>query len=376
MTTFREAVKLITEAKIYTDLFPDVDVIGHVYRSLASAVHPDRVPHGQHAKGTRAFHRLNEFKVTAERMRDEGRYGEPEILASIASCDGLHMVTAPCGEDEMAVYFRAMSTTKRHAHTFTSMLKVAKSAKDNDLMAQEARALKMLHTPPEEGNAYVLTRHFPKLEDTFLHSEGRRRANVTPYFEHYRSLATLKKIFCAGVEPVHAVWIFRRLLMALGYAHDRGLVHGAITPDNILIEPQDHAVMLIDWCYSVVIDSESKTHIKAVVPMYRDFYPAEVLAKGPATPATDLYMAAFLIRWLMGTRIRPAFRAFLNGVTLESPRSRSQNAWAFPNGVTMESPRSRPQNAWALLKEFDELLEGLGSPFHPRKFAELVLPQA
>ncbi|QAY09125.1 serine/threonine kinase [Mycobacterium phage JustHall] len=356
MTTFHEAVKLITEAKIYTDLFPDVDVIGHVYRSLASAVHPDRVPHGQHAKGTRAFHRLNEFKVTAERMRDEGRYGEPEILASIASRNGTHMVTAPRGEDEMAVYFQAQSVTKSRSHMFTSMVKVAKSAKDNDLMVQEAKALKTLHTPSEDAGAYALTRHFPQLMDTFLHSEGRRRANVTPYFEHYRSLATLKEMFCAGLDPKHAVWIFRRLLMALGYSHDRGLVHGAITPDNILIEPQNHAVVLIDWCYSVVIDSESKTHVKAVVPMYRDFYPAEVLAKGPATPATDLYMAVFLIRWLMGTRIILPFRAFLNGVTLESPRS-------------------RPQNAWALLKEFDELLERIGSPYHPRKFAELVLPQ-
>ena len=346
----------IMAATVYTDLFPDADCIKDVYRYLARAVHPDRVVFGSHAEATRVFQRLNEFKAFAERMRDEGRYGDKPIMATIRTRKAIHRVLRKVGTDDMAVYYSSLTNGTSDRDGIQTMLKVAKSAKDNDLMAQEARALKTLFTPDVDGNSHVLNRHYPVLYDSFLHSEGRRRANVTARYERFYSLEKLVTGPGNAISGLHIVWMFRRLLMALGHAHDQGLIHGAVTPDNILIGPEDHAVVLIDWCYSVVIDDESKTHIKAVVPMYRDLvYPQEVLDKKPPTPATDLYMAAATMLFALGPNGGKAVRTFLKGCLL-----------------TKQS--MRPQNAWALLKEFDELLERIGEPFFPRRWVEFAVP--
>lgn len=338
---------MILNAEDYTQVFNDPDTINAVYRQLAAGVHPDK------GGDTAAFQKLNALRIEALEMRAQGRWGERKVMATIRTRKASHQITRKIGEDSMAVYYRAVTT-----HEFAvegTMVKVAKSAKDNDLMAQEAKALKMLHKEDDQ-----LNRHFPVLHDTFLHSEGRRRTNVTTMFDDWHSLATIHERFPDGMDPRHVTWMFRRLLMALGAAHDKGLIHGAVTPDNVIINARDHGVVLIDWCYSVVIDSESKT-IKAVVPTYKDWYPPEVLAKEEATPATDLYMAARMMLELFHMRVRQdmikPFRTFFNGVTLHNQSS-------------------RPQNAWELLKEFDQLLREIGEPFYPKRWVEFAVPNS
>lgn len=350
MTELQALAARLEEAVDYTAIFPDVDAIREVYRELARITHPDRAGYGQHALSTQAFQRLTRFKDDAEAMAAEGRFGSPVTLAVITTRRATHRVLRRYGQDEMALYYQALTIGTGDRNGFTTMLKVAKSAKDNDLMATEAKALKTLHADADQ-----LTRHYPVLHDSFVHSEGRRRANVTTRYDQFHSLQTIRERFPSGLDPRHGAWIFRRLLMALGYAHERDLIHGAVTPDNVLVGPEDHAVVLIDWCYSVVIDSESKTNfIKAVVPTYTAHYAPEVFAKEAPSPATDLYMAATLMTHLMPIAPK-AFRAFFKGVALTKPSM-------------------RPQNAWGLLKEFDELLEGIGEPFHPRRFVEFAVP--
>lgn len=352
MTDLKTLIQQLDEAVTYTEIFRDPISIKEEYRQLARLLHPDRL-----GGSSTAFHQLSMFKAEALQMLAEGRWGERTTLATIRTKRATHQITRKLGEDTMAVYYHAATTN--NDGTVSSVLKVAKSAKDNDLMAQEARALKVLHTEhtDAEGNPKDVKwrRAYPQLLDSFMHSEGRRRANVTPLYDGFYSLAAVREAFPKGLDPVHGAWIFRRLLMALGYAHEQGLVHGAVTPANVLIGPEDHAVVLIDWCYSQVIDDESKTNfIKAVVPMYKALYAPEVFEKESPNQATDLYMAATLMSYLMPVAPK-AFRAFFKGTALTS-----QNA--------------RPQNAWGLLKEFDDLLEGIGEPFHPRRFVEFVMP--
>lgn len=346
--TLEDAAKRIVDAVDYTDVFPDEDSVSTIYRELARQYHPDLIRKQQAAFATEVFQKLVTLKNDALQMAREGRFGERPVLATIRTKKASHQVVRKVGEDTMALYYRALTRDETGAEATT--VKVVKSPKDNDLMAQEAKALKKLH-----GTDDQLTRHFPVLLDTFLHSEGRRRANVTQDYDGFLSLQTVRERFPTGLDPCHGAWMFRRLMMALGYAHEQGLVHGAVTPDNVLIEPENHALVLVDWCYSVVIDDESKTNfIKAVVPMYKQLYAPEVFDKKPASAATDLYMAATLMSWLMPVAPKP-FRAFFKGTALTSPAA-------------------RPQNAWGLLKEFDDLLERIGPPFHPRRFVKFVVP--
>jgi serine/threonine protein kinase len=143
--------------------------------------------------------------------------------------------------------------------------------------------------------------------------------------------------------------MWRRLLVALGHAHRCGVVHGAVLPEHVLIEPAEHGLTLVDWCYSTAPGGK----VPALVERYRDWYPPEVPAGQPVGPGTDIYLAGECMRRLMGRRAHPRLLAFARGCALPQLRR-------------------RPSDAWRLLGEFDELIEEL---YGPRKFRPFALPR-
>jgi serine/threonine protein kinase len=61
------------------------------------------------------------------------------------------------------------------------------------------------------------------------------------------SLADLRERFAQGIDPRHAVWIWRRMLDILRFIHAQGWSHGDVRPEHALVHPEDHAVRLISW---------------------------------------------------------------------------------------------------------------------------------
>jgi serine/threonine protein kinase len=222
------------------------------------------------------------------------------------------------------------------------LMKMPRSPKDSDLMQAEATALKTLGGNTDRYRIFV-----PSLVESFRHRDRttkvERRVNVTEISkDRFYSLSEVHDEHPRGLDPRDAAWMFRRLLTAIGYAHQHGIIHGAVLPENILILPGEHGLVLVDWCYSVSTDSP----LRAMVTNRAPFYPHEVADKEPATSATDIHMAARTLEWLMGERAGKPLRAFVRGCTLESEAQ-------------------RPHDAWKLLKEFDDLIERL---WGPRKF--------
>jgi hypothetical protein len=210
-------------------------------------------------------------------------------------------------------------------------LKLPRRPANNDLMAREADALRTLaDTADPRYLPYV-----PRLVDSFTHEDtatgARRRVNVVAAAPGLRSLAEVGR-----AHPRDAAWIWRRLLVALGLAHRAGLVHGAVLPTHVLIEPAQRGVVLVDWCYAVEVGEP----VPALVPEYTDWYPAEVPGRSAAGPGTDIAMAARCMTWLMGERAPEPLRRFASGCALPKLRQ-------------------RPDDAWRLLAELDELLEKL-----------------
>lgn len=64
---------------------------------------------------------------------------------------------------------------------------------------------------------------------------------------YWGSLASLNERFATGLDPRHAVWIWRRMLEMLGFIHNHGWCHGDLRPEHALVHPPDHAVRLIGW---------------------------------------------------------------------------------------------------------------------------------
>ncbi|PRX96076.1 molecular chaperone DnaJ [Allonocardiopsis opalescens] len=311
------------------------------YRELARAVHPDQAPPGRRAEATEAFTRL------------AARWAEHCLAAAVGTDEEFTLRTArgeyrvearPEASGEMADLFPA----RRAGDDERLLLKLPRGADCNDLMATEAEALTLLHT----GGDPRFRPYAPRLVETFRHRDGddgtERRANVLQRLDGFRSLAEVRDAFPGGVDPRDAAWMWRRLLVGIGWAHRAGVIHGAVLPEHVLIHPDDHGLALVDWCYAVVRTGR----ITAIVSRYADWYPPEVAERRPAVPATDIALATRCMVELIGERIPPEMRAFARGCSLPAAER-------------------RPKDAWRLLAEFDDLLDRL---YGPRVFRPFALP--
>ncbi|WP_433059243.1 serine/threonine protein kinase [Dactylosporangium sp. CS-033363] len=310
-----EAIALVERATA-EELFGGGDAHGR-YRTLAKLVHPDAAG----PRGTKAFARL------AELWRDRGTIRSPR---------GTYSTDALEHRGDLANLYRVPE----------GHLKLVRDPSCNDLMAREAAALRRM---AEHGDPRYLP-YVPRLVDSFRHRSAAgetRRANVVAVSAaRLWSLRAVQEKRPHGLDPRDAAWMWRRLLVALGLAHRAGVVHGAVVPQHVLIEPADHGVILVDWCYSASAPGE---RIPALVPGFD--YPPEVLSRGTPGAYTDIYMAASVMAGLMGDRAPKGLRRFADGCRLASPRQ-------------------RPDDAWKLLGELDELLHRL---YGPRKFRPFSL---
>ena len=171
--------------------------------------------------------------------------------------------------------------------------------------------------------------------------------------------------FPDGLDPLHMAWVWRRVLYALGYAHSLGVVHGAMVAPHIMVHPEQHGVVLIDWVYASVQLDGYQPALKAVPPAYKQWYPPEVLKKQPPTCGLDIQLAARTMVQLVGAdpltlegypdRVPPAMRTYFKEVI---ERAASVN----------------PLSAFDELEGFDELLKRLGGPYYPRRYRALRMP--
>jgi hypothetical protein len=131
------------------------------------------------------------------------------------------------------------------------LLKLARDPADNDLLDREARALTRLHTG---GDSRYLP-YVPSLISAELHQDpvsgSRRRVNVISRLHGFVPLAAVHAAYPRGLDPRDVAWMWRRLLVAIGFAHRAGVIHAAVLPGHVLIHPGAHGLVLVDWCYSV-----------------------------------------------------------------------------------------------------------------------------
>ena len=235
------------------------------------------------------------------------------------------------------------------------LLKIVRTGRNNDLLRAEGTTLRLID---RELAGKPLRAHFPTLVEHVLLSDAsgaRRQVNVLRAEEGVFSLAEVIRAYPAGLAPADAAWMFNRVLAALGSLHSLGMVHGAVTPAHVLVRPSDHNGLLVGWCAS----GSAGEPLKLRSPAYAADYPPEVAAREPATPATDLFMAAACMIRLLGGD--PAHGALPPAVP--RPIANLLRACMLP------APQRRPAEAWAVFDDFHELLGQLYGPPQFRPFA-------
>lgn len=335
MTTTTDAIQRINAANKPEDLFlsADVDHPKRTYRRLARIVHPD-VNHAN-AAATDAFARLI-------RLWNEFNGNTPTVVPkSLVLRTKKHEYTL--GEllykGDIANIYTAASDV---GHV---LVKMPRDPRNNDLMAREVSALKLLAAGDDRWKMFT-----SRYIESFKHRDSShvdRTVVIMPQLDGLRSLIEVKEQYPAGVHWKDMAWMFRRLLIALGFAHDAGVIHGAVLPNHVLIHAEGHGLVLVDWCYSVKYDSDE--HVPALVPDWKPLYPAEIINKEHPGTYSDFHMAAETMLYITDPALPRQIKAFFNAMMLKSTRS-------------------RPQNAWALLTDFDALIERIDGPRRFRPF--------
>ena len=347
--TFAQALAAVGSARHPDELFPADQVLAaRRYRRLARLLHPDTAPAAHRTEAAAAFDALS-------RLWQLHRSGgaAPSADAVVTTARHRYTLGPTLATGDIAV-LRTARCEPRPAHTgpaLDAVLKIPRAAADNDLMEREAEALARLTSHGDRRHhAYA-----PTLLGSFRHHEAAdpaaepRRVNALVRLDGFHPLTDVHQAYPDGLDPRDAAWIWRRLLVALGYAHRAGVRHGAVLPEHVLVHPAQHGLVLLDWCYS---GTGGYVPAPALVERHRDWYPPEVTARRPVTEATDIHLASRCVEHLMGEQAPKALRAFIAGCTLPAEAR-------------------RPHDAWKLLAELDELLERL---FGPRTFRPFRLP--
>jgi serine/threonine protein kinase len=332
-----------------------------IFHSLSKIIHPDRYTlpaDRQVAHGTMT--RLNGLWGEARFLIKAGRYTDRTATSPtvrITTRKRPYEVGALLGTDEVCQHYVCQFEGKGAAQAATC--KIARTPDDNDLLQAEAQALRHLRA---DMNFARLWPFVPECFDSLLYDDGHgapRRVNIVDRSSNVYSLADIHAQYPHGIDPRDAAWIWRKLLIALGFAHARGVVHGAVLPPHILIESAQHGLILENWLYALHEPIESGAHLTAIVSAYEAWYPAEVFDRQPVGPGLDIFMGARGMVYLLGG----------DPITGQLPATVSQAIASFFRGCLLPAPQHRPQQAWDLLNEFTQLIERLWGPRTFRPFA-------
>lgn len=227
-------------------------------------------------------------------------------------------------------------------------IKVAHERSDNSMLLDEARTLRLL-----ESTRAAQLKQLPRILDQFQTTDG-RAGLVLRHIEGH-DLHAIRARYPQGVDPRHAVWILRRLLSVIGFAHSQGVIHGNIEPTHILVSAPDHNASLIDWSYAIVNPSRSGQGFKVHNPQYSA---PEVAERKPPIPASDLYSIGKCMIFLLG--------GDLQRDTL--PEAVDDRLARFVQFFVRESPRQRAQDAWEMYEYVKSLREEIYGPHQFLKF--------
>lgn len=257
------------------------------YHKLAQIVHPD---HNSTPEAGEAFSKLKNMYEYALDLFKRGLYGKNIPL------------TADSAPKNVEKYFeygksRISNVLPFNGGTLTSvftgilngkkvLVKMAQNPKDNDLLLQEQKAFKKIDDFVAKLNSdddlvKMRNNHLPIFIDSFMY-DG-RRCNVLEFVEKTMRLADAAK---NPIDNKTIVWIWKRLISAMIVVANAGVVHNAITMDNVLIDPENHNAILVDFCYSTTDKP------KIIDKSHKDFYAPEVFRKEKLSIASDVYMMA------------------------------------------------------------------------------------
>jgi len=177
------------------------------------------------------------------RARSAIRPAERCIASGVLS----YRVLARLGAGELADVFLA---ERMDCLPERVVIKLARPDAPASALSREDEVLRTLQALQIPGAAYY-SRRLPQpvaLGSARLDHGPERPALVLRHPPGlWGSLADALSFHPAGLDPRHAVWIWRRVLDLLAFIHAAGWTHGDLRAMHWQVQPRDHGILLTGW---------------------------------------------------------------------------------------------------------------------------------
>jgi len=248
-------------------------VISAAFKVLMAENHPDKTGNDNIAK------ELGEAYATLKNRRSRKKY-DRDRLKQHGTIIGDYRVLEQIAEGGFGITYKGEHTSLgtpvciKHASSI--------SLQDEEILMEEARAIWDLR-----HFAIPTIRNILKLEDGSV-------ALVMSYVPG----PTLYEIIETNLRlsPEHVCWITDRMLNALKYLHFHGVIHGDVKPGNVIIQPDSHMVVLVDYGLSLIRPSR-KSKSKGYTPMFASPEQERGLS---LLPESDLYSLGMTMMFALG----------------------------------------------------------------------------
>lgn len=326
--TLDEIKIILDNSKYPEDLFgweatrPQAAKIFKRYKHLT---HEDKFEDGDKELAHDLFIKVNKlWELAVDRFKAD-KYGDK--TSKIVEFE--HSITSKLKTYNIVTTFDTANLCNVYATDTGEILKVARTHNDNDLLKREAEVFKKF----ADIETDIIQRTTPKLIESFEVRSLKKekiRVNVTNNYDSYIPLSQVKAAYPGGLPGRHLVWIWKRILMTLGFAHNADVIHGCINLDNIIVDTKDHSVAIVDWCYSVNVGK----NLTLIDSKYKDYYPKEIFDKKPVDSDLDIYMTAKCIEDLMGLDCHRFIKNLIKSALITNKSMRYDDAWDLYNHVS------------------------------------------
>jgi eukaryotic-like serine/threonine-protein kinase len=205
--------------------------------------------------------------------------------------DGRYEITQRLARGGMATVYRAVDTRL----TRTVAVKVMHKGLGDD--AEFARKF------DREARAAAKLSH-PNVVSVFDQGQDREGSNSRPYIVmEYVEGQTLRDVLNreAPMPPSRALEIMEPVLAALAVAHNAGLVHRDVKPENVLISDRGQ-IKVADFGLAKAVSSQTNTATQGLLIGTVSYLPPELVMSGHADAPSDVYSAGVVLFELLTGR--------------------------------------------------------------------------
>jgi eukaryotic-like serine/threonine-protein kinase len=205
--------------------------------------------------------------------------------------DGRYEITQRLARGGMATVYRAVDTRL----TRTVAVKVMHVGLGDE--TEFARKF------DREARAAAKLSH-PNVVSVFDQGQDRESSNSRPYIVmEYVEGQTLRDVLNreAPMPPKRALEIMEPVLAALAAAHNAGLVHRDVKPENVLISDRGQ-IKVADFGLAKAVSSQTNTATQGLLIGTVSYLPPELVMSGHADARSDVYSAGIVLFELLTGR--------------------------------------------------------------------------